>query len=67
MLTFDGAVDVGGSKVLCVFTAQFRGPTSGAEFEQRTWAVATVRGGRVVRTEVYTDPAKALEAAGLKG
>jgi ketosteroid isomerase-like protein len=62
----EGAVDVGGNKVLCVLSARYRGSTSGAEVEQRTWVVATVRDGRVSRTEVYTNPAEALEAAGLR-
>jgi hypothetical protein len=32
----------------------------------RQWAVATVRDGRVFRTEIYSDPAEALEAVGLR-
>jgi ketosteroid isomerase-like protein len=63
----EGAVDVGSDKVLAVATTRYRGAASGAELEQRTWYVVTVRDGRVFRTEVYSDPAKALEAASLPG
>ena len=62
----EGAVDVGGNKVLGVVTARYRGSASGVEFEQRQWIVATVRDGRVSRTESYSDPAEALEAVGRR-
>jgi ketosteroid isomerase-like protein len=61
---FEGAVDVGNHKVLVVSNTRYRGSASGVEVEQRTWAVMTVRDGRVSQTELYTDPAQALEAAG---
>jgi hypothetical protein len=62
----DGAVDVSGDKVLCVLSARFRGSASGVQVSERQWAVATVRDGRVFRTEIYSDPAEALEAVGLR-
>jgi ketosteroid isomerase-like protein len=61
----EGAVDVGNRKVLLVTNASYRGSASGIEFEQRNWVVMTVRDGRISRTEVYADPAAALEAVGL--
>lgn len=63
---FEGAVDVGPNKVLGVATARYRGSASGAEVEQRTWIVATVRDGRVAQTELYSDSTEALEAVGLR-
>ena len=61
---FGGAVDLGNHKVLVVTNARFQGSASGIEFKQRMWSVMTVRDGRIARTEVYTDPAEALEAVG---
>jgi ketosteroid isomerase-like protein len=61
-----GAVDVGPDQVLCVLTLRVRGSASGIDIAQRTWVVATVRGGRVSRTEHYFKPAEALEALGLR-
>jgi ketosteroid isomerase-like protein len=61
----EGAVDVGNRKVLLVTNASYRGSASGIEFEQRNWVVMTVRDGRISRTEVYADPAAALQAVGL--
>jgi ketosteroid isomerase-like protein len=58
----EGAVDVSGDKVLCVFSGRYRGSASGVQVSQRQWAVATVRDGQVSRTEMYSDPAEALEA-----
>ena len=62
----EGAVDVSGDKVLCVMSARFRGSVSGVEVAERQWVVATVRAGQVSRTEIYSDPAEALEAVGLQ-
>jgi ketosteroid isomerase-like protein len=61
-----GAVDVGAEKVLVVTVNRSRGATSGISSEFRAWSVVTVAGGKITRTEVYLDPAKALEAAGLR-
>jgi ketosteroid isomerase-like protein len=62
---FEGAVDAVGDKVLAVVTATMRGSSSGATWEERHWCVVSVREGKVWRTEVYGDPAPALEAAGM--
>jgi ketosteroid isomerase-like protein len=58
----DGAVDVAPDTVLAVTTIRLRGVTSGIETEQRLWSVITVTDGLITRSEVYTDPAEALEA-----
>jgi ketosteroid isomerase-like protein len=60
-----GGVDVGPEKVLVVTENRSRGATSGISSEFRAWALVTVAGDKVTRTEIYIDPAKALEAAGL--
>jgi hypothetical protein len=61
-----GGVDVGQEKVLVVTENRSRGAASGISSEFRAWAVVTVAGGKVTRTEVHIDPGKALEAAGLQ-
>jgi ketosteroid isomerase-like protein len=60
-----GGVDIGPDKVLVVTENRSRGATSGIPSEFRAWAVVTVAGGKVTRSEVHLDPAKAIEAAGL--
>jgi ketosteroid isomerase-like protein len=42
-----------------------RGKQSGAEVSWDVWAVRTVRDGRFVRWETFSDRGAALEAAGL--
>ena len=50
-----------------VVTALYRGrgQGSGVPIEARFYAVYTLRDGRVVRVDEFTDRAEALEAAGL--
>jgi ketosteroid isomerase-like protein len=60
-----GAIDVGPDKVVVVTMTRFEGASSGVQTEQRTWAVVTVTEGKITRTDVYNDPIRALEAAGL--
>jgi ketosteroid isomerase-like protein len=60
-----GAVDVGPDKVLVVTLNRFQGASSGIETEERLWSVVTVTDGKLTRTDVYLNPVKALEAAGL--
>jgi uncharacterized protein len=50
--------------VLGVFRAQ--GRASGAEVEQPTGTVWTLRDGKVARVQAFLDPSEALEAAGLQ-
>ena len=63
--TIEAAVDIGRGKVLLVTQGQYRGSSSGASVPLRSWIVSTLRGGKVLRTELYLDPGQALEAAGL--
>jgi ketosteroid isomerase-like protein len=62
-----GAVDLGPERVLVVTENRYRGATSGISSDFRAWAMVTVAGGKVTRTEVHIDPAKALEAAARRG
>ena len=43
-----------------------RGRASGAEVHGQTGYLYTVRGGKIVRAELYPSPAAALDAAGLR-
>ena len=56
---------VGDDRVLVFVLANGVGGGSGAEVEGRFAHLATFRGGKLMRAEVYTDRSKALEAAGL--
>src|SRR5262245_25995162 len=58
-------IDAGADKVLLQYRMDLRGRESGAKFEVRRWNVVTVRQGKAVRNEWFTDRAEALEAAGL--
>jgi ketosteroid isomerase-like protein len=62
---FEECIPVGDS----VFVAAHhhgRGRTSGIEVEMRNWQVFTVRGGKVVRYQMFSTRQQALEAAGLE-
>ena len=59
-------VDAGPDKVLGHPRYDLRGAGSGAEVEWEQWFVATVREGRILRMQWFTDRAEALEAAGLR-
>jgi ketosteroid isomerase-like protein len=63
--TIEGAVDFGRGRVVLVTQGEYRGSSSGASVPLRSWIVASVRNGKVLRTEIYVDPVKALAAAGL--
>jgi ketosteroid isomerase-like protein len=56
---------VGSDRVLVFIRARGTGTGSGIEVEVRGAHLITMRDGRVVRAESYTDRAKALAAAGL--
>ena len=60
-----GAVDVAPGIVLVVTDMRFHGSASGIELDRRVWMLARVVGGKITRTEAYSDPADALEAVGL--
>ena len=58
-------IDAGSDKVLLQYRTALEGRGSGAKFEVRRWCVVTMRKGKALRTEWFTDRAEALEAAGL--
>jgi ketosteroid isomerase-like protein len=58
--------EIDGDRVLAVMPTSTRGKASGIALkEQRFGCVVTVRGGKIIRTEVYPSPEEALEAAGV--
>jgi ketosteroid isomerase-like protein len=59
-------VDAGADKVLVHPRYDLRGAGSGAEVEHDYWLVATVRQGRILRVQWFTDGVEAREAAGLR-
>jgi ketosteroid isomerase-like protein len=52
-------------RVAIVMTMHARGKGSGAEIAQRTAHIWTVRDGRLLRNELYREPAEALRVLGL--
>jgi len=54
-----------GENVVVVVHESGEGKGSGAVMDQRIGVVITVRGGLIVRTRLYRDPAEALDAGGL--
>jgi len=52
-------------RVLILAVVRAMGRRGGVDFEQRFGHVLTVRGGKVVHTELCSSPEEALEAAGL--
>ena len=58
-------VDAGADKVFAHIRYDLRGAGSGAEVELDQWYVATVREGKVLRMQWFTDGVEAREAAGL--
>ncbi len=59
-------VDAGADKVLAHLRYDARGVESGAEVELDQWFVATVREGKILRLQWFTDGVEAREAAGLR-
>jgi ketosteroid isomerase-like protein len=58
--------DVDDEHVIAYVRGRGRGTTSGAGFDQRSFAVIKFRGGKVLRIDSYPDEAQALEAVGLR-
>jgi ketosteroid isomerase-like protein len=54
-----------GTRVVVVLREQGRGKGSGAPFDRLFAQLWTFRAGRIVRWEVFSDKAAAMEAAGL--
>ena len=56
--------DASGDTVTAVLRERARGKASGLEVDRRSGWVATFRDGRVLRFEIFLDPAEALRAVG---
>ncbi len=54
-----------GEHVVSIYTYGARGRRSGLPVEERFASVWTIRDDKVVRVQWFTQPAEALEAAGL--
>ena len=52
-------------RVLVTAFIHVQGTGGGVPVDQRVWSLMTIRNGRATRSEVYTDLAAALAAAGL--
>ena len=65
-LTAERIIDAG-DQVVSIAVWRARGKSSGVDTEWRIGSVFTVRQGKVVSLESYTDPDDALEAVGLRG
>ncbi len=55
-----------GDHVLVIACFQGRGRGSGVRVEQRLYEVYTLRNGRILRVDEFSDRAEALEAVGLR-
>jgi len=55
-----------GNKVIVIYRAIGRGMSSGVEVDSRFGHVWTLRDGNAVRIEMFSTPAEALEAVGLR-
>jgi uncharacterized protein len=55
-----------GAHVFVIACFQGRGRGSGVRVEQRLYEVYTLRNGRILRVDEFSDRAEALEAAGLR-
>jgi ketosteroid isomerase-like protein len=58
--------DAGGDKVMAVLRERARGKASGLTVDRRSGWVTTFRNEKVLRFEIYLDPADALQAVGLR-
>jgi ketosteroid isomerase-like protein len=61
----DDVLDAGADDVLVLLHLRGRGKVSGAEFDQRSAWLFSVRDGRAFRVRTYFDRTEALEAVGL--
>jgi ketosteroid isomerase-like protein len=59
-------IDAGNDKIVAAIRAEVRGKASGATVPWSFWQVVTMRNGKALRSEWFTDRADALEAAGLR-
>ena len=58
--------EISDDQVLAVIPTRFRGRSSGVTLDWNQMAcIMTVRGGKILRTEIYRSPEEALDALGL--
>ena len=58
--------EAAGNEVVVVYRVVLRGRDSRVPLQQRLAQLAEFRDGKVARSKLYRDPAKALEAVGLR-
>jgi ketosteroid isomerase-like protein len=58
-------IDAASDKLVAHQRSRMRGTASGADVVFSYWHVISIRDGKVVRSEWFTDRAEALEAAGM--
>jgi len=63
-ITFEEFIDAG-NDVVVIGVLRIRGSGSGVEFWGRQGYVWTIRNGKAIRYRWFSDPAEALQAAGL--
>jgi ketosteroid isomerase-like protein len=59
-------IDVGNDKIVAHQRREMRGKASDAGVVYSYWAVVTLRNGKALRVEWFSDRARALEAVGLE-
>jgi ketosteroid isomerase-like protein len=57
--------EIGNDRVLVVSKLSLRSRKGGVPIEQEAATIVTVRGGKIVRSEIYPSVGQALQAAGL--
>ena len=64
-VTIEDIVDAGDGRLLVTGSSHVRGKGSGVSFDQRVFTVVTLRDGKLIQMENFTERSQALEAAGL--
>ena len=64
--TTEEHIDAGGDRVITRVRHRASGAESGVPVETDFWYVWTIREGKSVRVDIFTDRREALEAAGLR-
>jgi ketosteroid isomerase-like protein len=63
--TLEKVTELDDDRVLVVMPTRSRGTSSGVVLDQKLASIVTVRGGKILRTEVYPSTEEALKAVGL--
>jgi ketosteroid isomerase-like protein len=67
-IRLESVTEIDKYRVLAVVPTRIQGRSSGVALnEERLACIVTVRGGKIIRTEVYSSPEDALEAAESRG